>query len=287
MNIEFMHYTLNIDNLLEQSGGTVTHVYGCINNIQSLLDQRDLPTVDLSTFIWERGDIVFFLGISEDGLPLAHIESMIITAGGTPYHYNLSKQPHLTGKQVQGDLLDILSCTEVLRYVPLTFEDFDVGEKIPVQVAQFELLGEQYEIYFTPKTDTTSTLPAETLAHIEQVTGVITDEHTYEIKFDLVSNREKCTPYQRPKSNFQLKEMRILGEIIIAFINAHSATIDVSLYIAQAQYSKLNAFYARLANVTKKRVEFDHWLLSHKDHGYSEGDYHAFKPTRRTFPTQN
>ena len=34
-DIEFQHYTLNVDNLLEQAGGSATHLYGCINDLNS------------------------------------------------------------------------------------------------------------------------------------------------------------------------------------------------------------------------------------------------------------
>lgn len=281
INIDFIHYTLNIDVLLEKTGGFPVHLYGCENDHQSMVDFRFFPKIDITNFEWHCDDFVLFLGISETGLPVAYIESCILEVGGHVSHYNLVTHNGLSGRHIIGDLLNTFSCTDVLSRLPLKidlFPDCD-GLGNDVHFVEFPISEREYTIYFTPKP--LVTISPKVLDQIAEETGQKIDDNTYEVKFDLKSNLDNETYFQRPTTNLSYRQMQILGEVLIAYIIAHYESIPEvpSLYVAEAQYHKLNAFYNRLAKITNFKIKCLHSTIKRSQHNSKSGDFHAFKPT--------
>lgn len=256
LNVNFMHYTLNVDDLIEQAGGEAVHLYGCINIPQSMIDYRFEPQSSLDKLMWESGDIIVFMGISDEGLPLAFLESKVLEAGGVAYHYNLERREHLVGEQILGDLVKTLSRKRLATYIPIEFEIMDLGFT-EAHIATFSIRDRTYEMYFTPIK--TTTMACDELSEIEKATGIAIDDYTYEIKFDLKINRENETTYARPKTDLTITEMFSLGDLIVAVASSHFDTFDVSHYVATAQYQSLNSFYVRLAKSASTKVKCEYW----------------------------
>ncbi|AEF05053.1 hypothetical protein [Alteromonas naphthalenivorans] len=279
LDIDFCHYTLNIDVLIEKAGGSTQHVYGDVLTPSSLVKFRSMPQVDLSTLNWEPDDIVFFLGVSEQGLPLAYITSCIDSAGGNIFHYNLLHNGDLIGNQIVGDLTNTFSCAEVLKHIPLPISVADFGIGTDVEFAEFSIFGTDYTIYFT-SCDYSTVDPAMIDSGAEQL-NVDDASRAFEVKFDVSQNIGDSTYYKRPTRNFSLKELNVLGQILMAYIYSHYACSEVkpSMYVAEAYYPELNAFYRRLANCHGVGLLWVHRLINNPYQQRTSGDFHAFKPT--------
>ncbi|MGM7447803.1 hypothetical protein ACP7H9_04750 [Idiomarina sp. ST20R2A10] len=279
LGIPFTHYTLNIDTLIERANGSSTHIYGSAQLPAALVEYRFMPQVDLTAYDWQPGDIVVFLGVSEQGLPLAHIESVIDTAGGVVFHYNLEHRSSLVGSQVVGDLLDTFYCAEVLRHIPLPISIADNvdGLGTNIEFAEFTVGGNHYEIFFTPSD--LMTVDDDMLAEGRHALDVQDSTRLFEVKFDLSKNLEQRTYFERPPNNLGLKEMNILGQILLAYISSHYACSETqpSMYLAEAQYPKLNGFYKKLANSNGVQLRWSHTLIDNP-YNSNSGDFYAFKP---------
>jgi len=279
LGIDFCHYTLNVDTLIEQANGTATHVYGSVDSPSSLVTFRSVPQIDLTEMHWEPDDIIFFLGVSEQGLPLAYMTSCIDAAGGNIFLYNLQHNDELVGNQMVGDLSHTFSCAEVLKHIPLPISVADFGIGTDVEFAEFCLGGTNYTIFFTcsstPSANTNMIeLGAEEL-HVEDASRV------FEVKFDVSQNIDNDTAYKRPKRNLSFKELNVLGQILMAYIYSHYACSEVkpSMYVAEAYYPELNAFYRRLANCHGVALLWIHRLINNPHQKSDSGDFYAFKPT--------
>jgi hypothetical protein len=279
LDIEFCHYTLNVDALIEKAGGSAQHVYGNVQVPSSLVKFRSMPQVDLSTLNWEPDDIVFFLGVSEQGLPLAYITSYIDSAGGSIFFYNLQHNDELVGNQIVGDLSHTFSCAEVLRHIPLPISVADFGIGTDVEFAEFSIGGTDYTIFFTGYEN--STVNPDMIASGAEKLDVDDVNRVFEVKFDVSQNIGNNTAYKRPKRNLSFKELNVLGQILMAYIYSHYACSEVkpSMYVAEAHYPELNAFYRRLANCHGVGLLWVHRLINSPHQQRISGDFHAFKPT--------
>jgi hypothetical protein len=259
LGIEFRHFTLNVDDLIEKAGGEAEHLYGCINEPQTMVDFRFEPRYNIDYLDWESGDLLVFLGISDNGIPLAHLESIVLSAEGTVHHYNLDESNILSGLQIIGDLADTFSSTSITTYIPFDFIELDYGDSNIVHVTDFELSNQVYEVFFTPYE--LRTMDDNEYKEIENVTGIPIDQNNFEIKFDLKSNRENENrgSYTRPRANFSLQEMHVLGDLILSAASSHFATYEVSLYTASAQYPSLNSYYTKLARQAQSRINCTSW----------------------------
>jgi hypothetical protein len=279
LDISFIHYTLNVDTLIEQANGSATHIYGSLKNPSSLVDYRFTPQVDLTEMNWQPDDIVLFLGVSEQGLPLAHIETCIDATGGTVFHYNLEYRNDLGCNQIVGDLLNTFSCAEILSHLPLPIsiaENADYNGT-DVEFAEFSVSGKQYTIFFTPHD--LMTVNGDMLLASSQALGVEDHTRSFEVKFDLSKNLDQHTYFDRPPNNLGFKEVSLLGQILLAYISSHYACSEIkpSMYVAEAQYPKLNAFYKRLANYKGVTLRWTYRLIDNP-HDSDSGDFYAFKP---------
>ncbi|QCZ94418.1 SIR2 family NAD-dependent protein deacylase [Salinimonas iocasae] len=279
LGIPFIHYTLNVDTLIEQAKGTVTHIYGSLQSPASLVEYRFTPQIDLTEVVWQPDDIVLFLGVSGQGLPLAYIETCIESTGGKVFHYNLQYSNELVGSQIVGDLLNTFSCAEVLSHLPLTINIADNvdGDGTGVEFAEFTVSGNRYIIFFTPYN--LMTVGGDMLASGAQALDVEDSARSFEVKFDLSKNYDQGTYFDRPPNNLGFKEMNILGQILLAYISSHYACSEIkpSMYVAEAQYPKLNAFYKRLAKYKGVKLRWTCELIENL-HNSDTGDFYAFKP---------
>lgn len=252
IGLEFSHYTLNIDNLIEKSGGDVTHVYGCISDIDSIVKHRFFPAVDIDNLTWEAGDILIVIGMSDNGYPIAYIENLVITAGGSVHHYNQTERNDLVGEQITGDIKNTLSALSLSMLIPIEFETLDFGS-LEAHVRSFSIGARTYEAFFSPSLEF-YTDPHE-IDLIQAHTGHIFDNCTYEVKFDLQSNRLTQNWYARPIDNMAPSMLKLLGLIMARVIYAHAHLVGGTLYTASAAYPKLVPFYTRLA--TEYRIQLN------------------------------
>ena len=279
LSVPFTHYTLNIDTLIERANGNCTHVYGSAQSPSTLVKYRFMPQVDLTACDWQPGDIVVFLGVSEHGLPLAHIESAIDSAGGAVFHYNLEYRDSLVGNQIVGDLIDSFCCSEVLRHIPLPISVADNidGLGTNIEFAEFSVGGNHYEIFFTPAD--LMTVNDDMLEAGRHALDIQDSSRLFEVKFDLSKNLQQRTYFKRPPNNLGVKKMNVLGQILLAYISSHYACSETqpSMYVAEAQYPKLNGFYKKLANSDGVKLRWAHTLIDNP-YNSNSGDFYAFKP---------
>jgi len=256
LGIEFHHYTLNVDDLIEQAGSNATHIYGCIDDFNTLIEHRSLPNVDMSHIAWEKDDILVVIGVSNDGYPLAHLESQVLANGADFYNYNLANNKYLSSKTIVGDLIHTFSSLSIASLLQCEFEVMDIGV-YEVEIKSFAINGRRYEIYFSPSYDAYS-CPDETQA-IEDLTDHKLTKNAYEVKFDLAENREKEQQFEPPTSNFDLKALSRLGLVLASTIEAHSNFKGGELYTASAAHNNLVKYYNRLAKRYSVELKYQKW----------------------------
>lgn len=256
IGVEFSHYTLNIDNLIEEFGGNVIHVYGCINDIDSIVNNRFFPAVNIDNLIWEAGDILIIIGMSDNGYPIAYLENLVMSAGGSVHHFNLTKRDDLIGEQITGNLANTLSALSLSLLIPIEFEALDIGA-YEAHLKRFSIGGRSYEVFFSPS------LEFYTAAHeidlIQAHTGHALDGSTYEVKFDLESNRLTKKSFARPTDNMAVSELKLLGIVIARVMCSHAELVGGKLYTASAAYPKLVPFYNRLAREYESKLNCVCW----------------------------
>lgn len=256
IGIEFQHYTLNIDDMLEKSGGNVKHIYGCINDPGSILHHRFEPAIDLSTIEWFEDDILMILGVSDNGYPLAYLENLVLSKGGNVYHFNKVFRSDLQAIQYAGDMLETFSVLRAAILIPIEFQTIPLGD-YNAHISSFSVGDSKYEVYFSPSKEF-YTCPDE-IKIIEEHTSEKFDDLTFEIKFDLESNRIQEKQYDRPKENMGYKELKLLGVVIASTIHAHGRYFNSNMYTASAAYPKLVKFYNRIANEYSTSLECNCW----------------------------
>ncbi|EHP3974649.1 hypothetical protein BS623_02730 [Vibrio parahaemolyticus] len=268
-NIELIHYTLNVDDLAERAGGVVHHLHGTINDPKSILDNKDVVAFDLSTIKWESGDLMVILGVSNNGYPLANLESEVTAYGGSFLNFNIVNNDDLNSQTIVGCLLDTFTVLDISQHLHSEFEIIDLGD-YETDIKTFTINERTYEVYFTPTQFVISC--EEEQQELEELVGQKLDHTAYEVKFDLQSNRESDSIFKQPNDNFTLSELNLLGMIIASSIKAHSSLRQVTLYTASAAQDNLVPFYNRLAKVYASRLQYDHWC------GFGpEGVNYAFK----------
>lgn len=257
VDIEFSHYTLNIDNLMERCGEEVVHLHGCIGNADSLYAFRQYPAINMDELNWDTGDILVVIGVSDNGYPLPYLESLVISNGGSVYYFNLAERSDLVGQQVIGDVTQTFTAMFVSQLVPIKFDPVDYGAYI-VHVSYFKLGNRLYEIYFTPTLSFYTS--SDEVALIKEVTNLDLNSYSFEVKFDLSINRV-CSlgSFSRPPDNFSLQELNLLALVVARIIFAHSETFDGDLYTASAAYAKLVKFYTKLATGYAAELNYECW----------------------------
>ncbi|MDD9180572.1 MULTISPECIES: SIR2 family NAD-dependent protein deacylase [Aliivibrio] len=267
--VEMTHYTLNVDDLIEQVGGTVHHLHGNIKDPKSIFDHKDVASLDLNSITWASGDLMVVLGVSNNGYPLSYLESEVLACGGSFLNFNIVNNDDLLSQTTVGDLSDTFSVLELSQNLHSEFNIIDLGD-YEIDIKTFSINERTYEVYFTPTQFVVTS--EEEQKELEELVGQKLDHTAYEIKFDLQSNRESESPFEQPDNNFTLRELNLLGMIIASTIKAHSSLRQVTLYTASAAEDNLVLFYNRLANVYASRLQYDHWC------GFGlEGVNYAFK----------
>lgn len=270
LDIDFVHYTLNVDDLSEQVGNVVTHLYGCIDNLEDLVARRnDVASFDLGGISWGKGDVLIVLGVSNAGYPLAYLESQVLAGGAIMLNYNIEHNPELSCQQFIGSVDKELKGALALSYLDLVFEEYPFGSFVADDI-RFSLYGRSYTAFFSP---TKEHKPfQDELDMITLSTGESVTDRTSEVKFDLVANVDSGNSFQMPDDNFGVKELSMLGFIIVTLICAHSRMKEVDMYTATAIEPNLVPYYNRLAKKYAKQLNYRKWCAFGP-----EGDNYAFK----------
>jgi|TARA_R110002050_G_scaffold27724_1_gene71841 NAD-dependent SIR2 family protein deacetylase len=270
LNIDFTHYTLNVDDLSEQAGNVVTHLYGCIDNLEDLVARRnDVASIDLGEISWEKGDVLIVLGVSNTGYPLAYLESRVLAGGATMLNYNIEVNSELSCQKFTGSVDEELKGALALSYLDLVFDEYPFGSYVADDI-RFSLYGRSYTAFFSPTKE--HKLFQDELNMIEQATGELVTDSTSEVKFDLVANIKSENSFQMPDDNFNVRELSTLGFIIVTLICAHSRMKKVDMYTATAIEPNLVPYYNRLAKKYAKQLNYREWCAFGP-----EGDNYVFK----------
>lgn len=268
--IDFNHYTLNVDNLSEQAGSTVTHLYGCVDDLEDLVATRKHGAcVDLHGIDWQEGDVLIVLGVSNTGFPLAFLESKVLVAGAIMLNYNIEHNAELSCQQFIGSVHKELKGVLALSFLDLVFEEYDFGNHTADEI-RFTLYGREYTTFFSP---TLEHRPfADELEIIQLATGEVATDRSSEVKFDLVDNVDNEAHFVKPNGDFTYRELSMLGFIIVALICSHDKMKDVDMYTAAAADLKLVIYYNRLAKKYAKQLDYRQWCAFGPN-----GDNYAFK----------
>lgn len=245
-DIDFYHYTLNIDNLNE--------------------------------IVWQANDILIVLGLSGNEHPLALLESIVTAKGAAFYNYDFDT---LQSTQYTNKLLGRFSAAKIISLIPVEFEIYDLGS-FEVELRTFTVNDREYEIYFSPSL-AYYTCPDE-ITFIEQHIGHQLTDKAYEVKFDLRANREQNKSFVRPLDNFTLGSLNLLGLILMTTIEAHCTLKNAQLYTASAAYKSLTSFYSRFAKCYAGELNYNYWCAFGPD-GHSDGENYAFKKRSNNCPT--
>ncbi|MCS6237157.1 hypothetical protein G3495_18885 [Shewanella baltica] len=270
--IKFEHFTLNIDSLVESTGGAVTHLHGCVDDLNNLVENRFKTFDPFEQMIWEPGDILLVLGVSNDGYPLAFLEQMVTQSGASFRNYNMFPNDVLIGPQVVGDITQTLSAIDALNLLDLKclFEIFPF-DGYEADIVKFFMYGREYVVYFSPTLDF-YTSPDEVDAVEAYIKHKLTKKSS-EIKFDLTVNSERIgESFTAPQDKFTLKQLNMFGTVLVTIIGAHAKFREPDLYTASAIRPELVPFYNRLALRCAARLEYSHWCAFGKD-----GVTYAFK----------
>lgn len=268
LNIEFKHYTLNVDNLIEKAGGKATHLHGCINDPESILNFKDVPCVDLFDIEWHENDLFIILGVSNSGFPLAAIEAKVLESGAKFINYNIVDNPETITSTTIGDIAEVFKFLDhrILPFVELTEVDLD----FIVDQIECDIMGDKYTIYLTPSTE--ADFGDDRLKETESLIGMKLNEKCFEIKFDLKSNIENETYFAPPTTTVTRRQLNLLGRVIAALILSHSRSKNAIVYTASAVDKRLVSFYNLLAKKYADQLEYQSW------YGFgTEGIHYAFR----------
>ncbi|ENM5907568.1 hypothetical protein LPR20_003762 [Vibrio mimicus] len=268
LGVEFHHYTLNIDDLIEKTGGNAIHLHGCVNEPDSIVKCKDVPCVDLFNIEWNADDIFIVLGVSNNGFPLAAIETNVLEAGGKFINYNLTKNNETVTLTTIGDVSNTFKFLDHRNLPPIELTEVDVG--FIVDQIECNIMGNEYTVYLTPSTQ--GDFSDNRLAETESRIGMKLDDNCFEIKFDLKSNIDNQTLFEQPATAITRRQLNLLGRVIAALVFSHSRSKSVIVYTASAVDERLVSFYNLLARKYAVQLEFDSWCSFG-----TEGIHYAFK----------
>ncbi|MFV0449061.1 MAG: hypothetical protein ACK5MF_11470 [Vibrio sp.] len=131
-------------------------------------------------------------------------------------------------------------------------QDFSYGG-IPLQLVEFSIAGQSYLMVFN-RID--AMYEADDIAYKSQKLGIEYREQSYNVKFDLKSNFDNDTYYQKPDVQFSPSTMRELGRTIRDLLKFHYANSNAEAYYFVAEDTKLKRFYDRLATFYADELNF-------------------------------
>ncbi|WP_318467542.1 SIR2 family NAD-dependent protein deacylase [Photobacterium leiognathi] len=255
VDIDFLHYTLNVDNLIEQKGGSVHHLHGCITQPESIIENREVSSFDLMSIDWQPGDCLLVLGVSNTGYPLAALEAHVTGCGATFVNYNLEYNDDLVSKTIVGELSQTFSIFNINVLKRVEFISFSVGD-YDVDIRTFSINGTIYEIFFSPSKEIS--VSDEELECITSVIGCdISEKNSFEVKFDLQSNRETGSTYEKPQENFSRRDLNLLGAVVALSMAAYANLREVDVYTASAVRKPLVCFYNHLGRKYAQLLNFE------------------------------
>jgi len=266
--IEFHHYTLNVDDLIEKAGGSAIHLHGCLREPSSIAEFKDIPSVDLFNIEWNENDLLIVLGVSNTGFPLAAIEANALDAGASFLNYNIVANNETRTQTIIGDVSESFKFLDHRNLPPIEFNEVDVG--FIVDQIECDIMQNTYTIYLTPSTQ--SDFSDGRLEDTESRIGMAINDNCFEIKFDLKVNIDNDTLFEPPENSISLRQMNLLGRVIAALILSHSRSKNVTVYTASAVDERLVTFYNLLARKYSDKLEYSSWC------GFgTEGIHYAFK----------
>lgn len=268
IGVEFQHYTLNIDDLIEKSGGSAIHIHGSIAEPSSIVSFKDVPSKDLCGLEWELSDILIVLGVSNTGFPLAAIEANVLSAGARFLNYNIVSNHETVTDTVLGDVSETFKFLDHKNLPQVEFIEVDLS--FVVSQLECNIMGNEYIVYLMPSTE--SDFSVERLEDTESRIGMKLDENCYEIKFDLKSNIENKTFFEPPEETSTRQQLNLLGRVISGLILSHSRDHKVVAYTASAADERLVLFYDLLAKRYVDQLEYTSWCSFG-----TEGVNYAFK----------
>lgn len=255
VDIDYAHYTLNVDNLIEQSGSSVHHLHGCITDPKTIIENRDFPNFDFLSIDWQPADCLLVLGVSNVGFPLAALEANVTANGASFVNYNLEHNSDLVSKTIVGELVNTFTLFSINHLKRVEFITFPVGD-YDVDIRTFSINDKVYEIYFSPAKEISAS--DEELACIEAVIGCeICEKNSFEVKFDLQSNREADSIYEPPKDNFSRRDLNLLGAVVALAMAAYANLRNVEVYTASAVRKPLVCFYNHLGRKYAPLLSFE------------------------------
>ncbi|CAK1765196.1 Deacetylase sirtuin-type domain-containing protein [Vibrio crassostreae] len=268
LGVEFLHYTLNIDDLIEKAGGSAVHLHGCINEPDSIVKCKDVPCVDLFNIEWEVNDLLIVLGVSNNGFPLAALEANALASGAKFVNYNIVSNSETSNPTVIGDVSEVFKFLDHRNLPPIELTEVDLG--FIVYQIECNIMESEYTVYLTPSTE--GDFSDGRLEDTEDRIGMKLNENCFEIKFDLKSNIENQTLFEQPERAITRQQLNLLGRVIAALILSHSRSKNVIVYTASAVDERLVLFYNLLARKYADQLEYDSWCSFG-----TEGINYAFK----------
>lgn len=241
--IEFQHYTLNVDDLIEKAGGSAIHIHGCVRAPESIVKCKDVPCVDLFDLTWDVNDMFIVLGVSNNGFPLAAIEAKVLDAGAKFINYNIVENDDTITHTTIGDVSETFKFLDHRNLPPIELTEIDLG--FIVDKIECNIMGNEYTLYLTPSTegDFSDGRLEDTVSRI----GMELNDKCFEIKFDLKSNINNQTLFEPPETCITRRQLNLLGRVIAALILSHSRSKNVIVYTASAVDERLVSFYNLLA----------------------------------------
>ncbi|KXF82446.1 SIR2 family NAD-dependent protein deacylase [Enterovibrio coralii] len=268
LGVEFYHYTLNVDNLVEKAGGQAVHLHGCIDDPHSIVKHKDVSSVDLFDLEWGHNDLLIVLGVSNSGFPLAAIEANALAAGAKFVNYNIEPNNETCTPTVIGDLIDTFKFLDHRNLPPIELTEVDLG--FIVYQIECNILGNDYTVYLTPSTE--SDFSESRLVDTQERLGMTLTNNCFEIKFDLKSNIDDGTLFEPPTQSITRRQLNLLGRVIAALLFSHSKSKNVIAYTASAVDVRLVPFYNLLARKYADHIGYDSWCSFG-----TEGINYAFK----------
>ncbi len=133
-----------------------------------------------------------------------------------------------------------------------TLQDFSYGD-IPLQLVEFSIAEQSYLMVFN-RID--AMYEADDIVYKSQELGIEYREQSYNVKFDLRSNFDNDTYYQKPDIQLTVGSMKELGRTIRDLLKFHYANSNAEAYYFVAEDTKLKRFYDRLATFYADELNF-------------------------------
>ena len=260
VNVEFQHFTLNVDSLTEKADGITTHIYGCVDDPVTVVNSRFSEASALDDLVWYKDDILVILGVSDNGYPIGILEAKVMQSGGQVINYNIESNSNLLCEQVIGSVTDTLKSIEVTSKFPLVFNELDYGT-YKVDTYGININGLDYVVYFSPSIHFYKEM--DLLEDIQTIIGHQLTHFSFEVKFDYKPNifggveAQFKAPVGPPLS---LQNLNILGFTLCSLINIHKNQYGGEFYTASAASSNLVRFYNKLAKQYCNTLKYAHWL---------------------------